>query len=82
MEAPWVKHPDIPAGSIGWRMGDGQDYYEQFYRWYSALPAAEQDAYVSQTSRRLSGASFTRPSNRILGANGSFPPIPAIRCPT
>jgi hypothetical protein len=47
MEPPWVKHPDIPAGSVGWRMGDGEEYYNQFYRWFSALPAAEQDAYVS-----------------------------------
>lgn len=41
-----MKHPDIPAGSIGWRMGDGEDYYNQFYRWFSALPVTEQDAYA------------------------------------
>ena len=46
MEPPWVKHPDIPAGAIGWRMGAGEHYYNQFYRWFSALPAEEQDAYV------------------------------------
>jgi hypothetical protein len=46
MEPPWVKHPDIPAGSIGWRMGDGEQYYDQFYRWFSALSASEQDAFA------------------------------------
>jgi hypothetical protein len=46
MEPPWVKHPDIPDGSVGWRMGDGEDYYNQFYRWFSSLPAAQQDEFA------------------------------------
>jgi hypothetical protein len=47
MEPPWVKHPNIPAGSIGWRMGDGEHYYDRFYRWYSALSDPEQDAFAN-----------------------------------
>ena len=45
MDPPWQKYPDIPAGSIGWRMGCGEDYYNQFYRWFSGLHPAEQDQY-------------------------------------
>lgn len=45
MEPPWLRHPDIPAGSIGWRMGRGEEYYDQFYQWFSALPAGEQAAF-------------------------------------
>jgi hypothetical protein len=32
MIPPWKKYPDIPRFSIGWRMGDGEDYYAQFFR--------------------------------------------------
>ena len=46
MEPPWTKHREIPAGSIGWRMGDGEDYYNQFYRWFSALSEPEQEAFA------------------------------------
>jgi hypothetical protein len=47
MEPPWQKYPDIPAGSIGWRMGGGEEYYDQFYRWFSGLTPDEQEAYAS-----------------------------------
>lgn len=46
MEPPWVKYPDIPAGAIGWRMGAGEGYYDQFYRWFSGLSPSEQDRYA------------------------------------
>jgi hypothetical protein len=45
MEPPWVTFPEIEHGSIGWRMGDGEEYHDRFYRWYSALPADAQAAY-------------------------------------
>lgn len=45
MDPPWRKYPDIPAGSIGWRMGSGEEYYNEFYRWFSGLSGAEQAAY-------------------------------------
>jgi hypothetical protein len=27
MLPPWQKHPEIPSGSIGWRMGYGDAYW-------------------------------------------------------
>ena len=45
MQPPWSAFPDLPRGS-GWRMGSGEDYYNAFYRMFSALSAAEQDAYA------------------------------------
>ena len=41
-----MRYPDIPPGSVGWRMGEGEDYYNQFYRWFSVLHEAEQDAFA------------------------------------
>lgn len=39
MQPPWIAHPELELGSIGWRMGYGEDYYNRFYRWYSGLEA-------------------------------------------
>lgn len=45
MLPPWTALPDIPAGSIGWRMGEGEDCYNRFYRMYSGLTPNERQAY-------------------------------------
>jgi hypothetical protein len=45
-EPPWVVFPYIPRGSIGWRMGRGEDYYNEFYKWFSVLGSTERDRYV------------------------------------
>ena len=34
---PWKQHPEIPSGSIGWRMGYGEDYLMKFDDWYKTL---------------------------------------------
>jgi len=54
MDPPWRRYPDIPAGSIGWRMGPGEDYYFEFYRWFSGLSNAEKAAY-SEANQPPSG---------------------------
>jgi len=33
---PWIKYPNIHRGSIGWRMGFGEDYWVQFQEWWKA----------------------------------------------
>jgi hypothetical protein len=34
-------------------MGGGEDYYNDFYRWFSALTPAEQDAYAQSNEPPL-----------------------------
>ena len=41
----WLKYPEIPQGSIGWRMGYGEAYSSEFYDWYGKLTKEEQAAY-------------------------------------
>jgi hypothetical protein len=41
---PWEMFP-YPWGSLGWRMGRGEDYWIKFVRWYSGLDGAAQAAY-------------------------------------
>lgn len=38
---PWVFAPDIPYGSIGWRMGNGEEYWHAFFDWLRHLPPKE-----------------------------------------
>ena len=31
---PWIKYPNIPCGSIGWRMGIAEQYLQEFASWW------------------------------------------------
>src|SRR5690606_2937317 len=35
---PLVQHPEIPQGSIGWRMGYGESYAFELHEWRAQLP--------------------------------------------
>lgn len=45
MLPPWIAFPDIARSSIGWRLGDGADYLDDFHRMLDALSPAERDRY-------------------------------------
>ncbi len=34
MVPPWVKYPNLPKASMGWRMGLGEEYWGQFQSWW------------------------------------------------
>lgn len=37
-EPVWIAFPKISWGSIGWRMGAGEDYWHSWVGWYKGLP--------------------------------------------
>ena len=41
MLPPWIKYPNLPKESMGWRMGQGEDYMEQYLKWYYANPRSK-----------------------------------------
>jgi protein-tyrosine-phosphatase/N-acetylglutamate synthase-like GNAT family acetyltransferase len=45
---PWVKYPDIPRSSIGWRMGSGEWYAWMWGTWWAGLDETAQTAYREQ----------------------------------
>lgn len=45
---PWLKYPNIPFGSIGWRMGDGEEYGMSFHDWFSRQPVDIQARFKSK----------------------------------
>jgi len=48
MQPPWIAFPEIPQGSIGWRMGPGEEYLDQFRAWFSVLPRGEQVQFAER----------------------------------
>lgn len=45
LEPPWALFPTYERGSMGWRMGAGEDYMLHFRLWYVALDAQAQADY-------------------------------------
>lgn len=41
----WLKYPELQNGSIGWRMGDGEKYATEYYKWYERLTQEEREDY-------------------------------------
>ncbi len=47
MLTPWEKYPEIPNGSIGWRMGRGEDYALEFFKWFKKLDTQKQNEFTA-----------------------------------
>lgn len=45
MPPPWLMYPHILQGSIGWRMGYGEDYMMRFIQWFRSLDESNQEEY-------------------------------------
>jgi hypothetical protein len=44
---PWKMYPELKQGSMGWRMGAGEDYMLGFTRWFGKLDADKKEEYIS-----------------------------------
>ena len=46
---PWLQYPQILIGSIGWRMGPGEDYlHDVFYPYWWSLDTEQQNEYIEK----------------------------------
>ncbi|MDB4957537.1 MAG: Protein-tyrosine phosphatase, low molecular weight [Myxococcales bacterium] len=45
---PWIKYPEIPRRSIGWRMGSGEWYLWMWQKWWTDLDEAARAAYLAR----------------------------------
>lgn len=43
----WIEFPRIPWGSIGWRMGGGEEYWHNWSDWFKSMPEGECAAYAT-----------------------------------
>ena len=48
MKPPWTAYPKIRAGSIEWRMGPGETYWDDFDKWYKRQTAEERNRYQKE----------------------------------
>ena len=48
LPAPWDVYPEIPCGSIGWRMGPGEDVFSDWITWLRGLAANQREEYRKQ----------------------------------
>lgn len=45
---PWLRYPNLPRSSMGWRMGEGETYAEEFDGWLARQPASVVQAYQAK----------------------------------
>jgi len=50
MTPPWEKYPECKCFSIGWRMGRGEDYMDEWRDYINAMTQIETDEYFSSLS--------------------------------
>ena len=43
---PWQQFPHIPMGSLGWRMGAGEQYWIEFDAWFESLSPEAKRRYA------------------------------------
>jgi hypothetical protein len=48
MIPPWRKHPEIPLGSLGWRMGFGEKYWVEFDDWFARKHTDAKRRYAAE----------------------------------
>ncbi len=60
MIPPWQMFPTIPLGSIGWRMGAGEDYWIAFTAWFDRNDRAEQLRYAVENPEPTGWDGFYR----------------------
>jgi hypothetical protein len=58
MKPPWEAHPEVPAGSIGWRMGYGEDYWMRFSGWFETLSPQDREFYRREHPEPADWAGF------------------------
>ena len=76
----WRKHPEIPFGSIGWRMGYGEFYSIAWHKWASSMSQEQLVAYFKKyvpiplewLSWVANCFGFTEISNAMFSGTGEF----------
>ena len=48
MEPLWIFLPGIPRYSLGWRMGQGEDYKREWWPWFRSLNNEQRELYINK----------------------------------
>lgn len=63
---PWLAYPEIERGSIGWRMGYGEDYLMKWGSWYNALQPEEATEYQQLFPEPITWKGYWKHQNERL----------------
>jgi hypothetical protein len=58
MEPLWLFLPDVSRYSIGWRMGAGEDYAQEWWAWFESLSTQQKSAYIAKHPEPISWTGF------------------------
>jgi hypothetical protein len=47
MKAPWQEYPDYKPHSMGFRMGGGEDYIQDWWKFWDGLKHTEKEKFVA-----------------------------------
>ena len=72
MHPPWVKYPNLPRTSMGWRMGAGEEYREEFDGWWVEQLESLRAAMVASFPEPATWTDFWK------SLPNSMPPLPAM----
>lgn len=72
MNPPWVKYPNLPRTSMGWRMGAGEEYREEFEGWWVKQTGSQRAIIMTSYPEPATWAGFWK------SLPNSLPPLPAM----
>ena len=55
---PWVQFSDYPRRTIGWRMGPGEQYLQDYVKWFASLDADSRLKYINFNPEPLDWMGF------------------------
>lgn len=58
MKPIWYEFPDIPWGSTGWRMGQGEGYWNKWAAWFKGLEEVQKHSYIQKWQEPKQWAGF------------------------
>ncbi len=58
MIPPWRMFPQIPLGSIGWRMGAGEEYWVAFAEWFARQDPQARNRYATRNPEPVGWSGF------------------------
>jgi hypothetical protein len=67
MTPPWIKFPNIPYKSIGWRMGDAELYMADFGKWYIRLQPSQRKRFLILNPQPNEWIEYFDNLNRYVG---------------
>lgn len=58
MEPLWAFLPEVSRYSMGWRMGRGEDYAQEWWLWFESISSEQKSCYIAKHPEPITWAGF------------------------